>query len=113
MDMEHVPLAKGIRKDQIAKCSQTDKMATVPNGIGLSVQNEHPHTILYKTFLSVSVRLSVKTLWKLLGENLQITIRTFGGSFPSFKLPHAHAQKWLVHINTVKSMKEILTHIIH
>ena len=29
---------------------ETDKIATVPNDIGLSVQYDHLHTILYKTF---------------------------------------------------------------
>ena len=34
-------------------------MATVPNGIGVSVQYEHLHTIFHKPFLLVSVSLSV------------------------------------------------------
>ena len=36
-----------------------DKVGTVPNGIGVSVQYEHVHGILYKPFLSVSVSDSV------------------------------------------------------
>ena len=33
-------------------------MATVPNGVSVSMQYEHLHTILYNTFLSVSVSVS-------------------------------------------------------
>ena len=44
--------------------TEADKMALVPNGIGLSVQNEHVHAIIYEPFLSslllVSVSVSVK-----------------------------------------------------
>ena len=39
--------------------TEIDKMALVPNGIGLLVQNEHVHTIIYETFFSVSVLVSV------------------------------------------------------
>ena len=34
-------------------------MASVPNGIGVSVQNEHFHTMLCKLFLSVSALVLV------------------------------------------------------
>ena len=33
-------------------------MATVPNGVSVSMQYEHLHTILYNAFLSVSVSVS-------------------------------------------------------
>ena len=39
--------------------TQTNKMATVPNVINVSVQYEHLNTVLYKPFLSVSVSVSV------------------------------------------------------
>ena len=39
--------------------SETDAMATIPNGIGVSVQYENLHTNMYKSFLSVSVSVSV------------------------------------------------------
>ena len=39
--------------------TETDEMATVPNGISVSEQSEHLHTILYSPFLSVMVLASV------------------------------------------------------
>ena len=39
--------------------TKTDKMATIPNGISVSVQYEYLHTILYKLFLCISVSVSV------------------------------------------------------
>ena len=39
---------------------ETNKMATTPNGIRVSVQYEHLHTILYKPFfVSLSIGLSL------------------------------------------------------
>ena len=37
----------------------TGKLATVPNGISVSVQYEHLYTILYKPFVSGLVSVSV------------------------------------------------------
>ena len=39
--------------------SDTDKMATEPTGISVSVQNEHVDAIIYEPFLSVLVLVSV------------------------------------------------------
>ena len=39
--------------------TETDRMATVSNGIGVNVKYDHLHKILYKTFLSVLISVSV------------------------------------------------------
>ena len=48
-------------------------MATVPNGMGVSVQYEHLHTILYRPFLLVSVSVNALALvvfWSIGPKNV-------------------------------------------
>ena len=47
-----------LAESEIETDTEIDKMATVPNDIGVLVQCEHLHTFLYKPFL-VSVLVSV------------------------------------------------------
>ena len=39
--------------------TKSDTMATVPNGIDVSMQYDHAHTTIHKPFLSVSVSVTV------------------------------------------------------